>query len=209
MLLVYVLETGVIGFYNILKMLTVKMEKYEDILVFQLVIKIFYSSIFAVHFGAMAVLLGAMVYLVVSLFSDTKINMANAIEEAWPGILSLLISHGYSFKKNYINGGEYQRTTIRILMINPYIRFLWVLLILFLGAIGGGALMVYSGTKIFFLVIFIFFKIVADLIGHEMERRKFSIAREIDSKIQFTMDGVQRIPEKIVQFIIKNFFTHN
>jgi len=207
-LLVYVLETGVIGFYNIFKVLTVKMDEYyKDVLVVQIIIKFFCSVFFAIHFGAMAVLLGAMVYLVASLLSGADIDMMKSLKEAWPGILSLLFSHGYSFKKNYIEGGEYTRTNIRVLMISPYLRLLWILLILFLGAAGGGVLMMYSGTGIFFVVIFIFLKITVDVISHEMERRKLSVAKNLDSGILSTMDSVQSIPEKIVHFVIDKLFT--
>ena len=87
-------------------------------------------------------------------------------------------------------------------MIQPYLRLLWILLILFLGAAGGGWLMMKSGTGIFFVIIFIFLKIVVDVISHEMERRRFSVARKIDSGIQLTLDNVHKLPFKIVEFFL-------
>ena len=67
--------------------------------------------------------------------------------------------------------------------------------------------MLFSGTGIFFVVIFIILKIIVAVISHEMERRKFSVAQKIDSGIQSTVDNVQRFPEKIAHFVIDKFFT--
>ncbi|MCP4133033.1 MAG: hypothetical protein GY754_18855 [bacterium] len=196
-LLIYFLESLVIGFYNILKMMGLEMEVDKEFPAFSKVynwgIKTFFSTVFAVHFGAMTMLLGGTVYLFTSLsmmFSDVKIDIFKVIAAAWPAILSLFISHGYSFFKNYYRGEEYKKATILRLMGQPYIRLFGLLIILFVAGmlIVGGALLYKSGVikfkaetmgsfsflfKVVFTCIFIALKTVVDLIGHLRERKKF------------------------------------
>ena len=198
-LLIYWLESVIVGFYNILKILALKEKDYKDYIIISIIKKMFSSIIFAAHFGGMVVLFGAMIYLVTSVFTGIRPDIPKVLLRAWPAILSLVISHGYSFIKNYYAGGERDKTNIRILMIQPYLRLLGMLAIIFIGAMLTGVVFIKFRHPLYFLVLFIILKTFVDLIGHIMERKKFSMAHEISSRIS----NLNNVGEKLTGSIIK------
>jgi hypothetical protein len=197
-LLVYWLESCVIAFYNVLKILTVEMEDYQEFWILTIIIKIFFSTIFLIHFGAMVVLFGAMIYIAVSIFGKRDFDILQVLIKSWSAILALFMSHGYSFYKNYIKGGERKNSTIRLLMIQPYIRLMGLFFIIVVGITGGSIILVQYGEVLFFVILFILTKIVLDVIGHIVERKNFNLARKIDKGV-----GVLMNPAKTMDFMFR------
>ena len=166
---------------------------------------LFFSIIFAIHFGAMTVLFGAMVYLVTSLLIMSHVNIQEVLIGSWPAILALFISHGYSFLKNYYNGEERQKTTIRMLMILPYLRWLALLLALLLGSFLGALVIIKFGMNTLFLIFLIALKTFLDLISHLMERKKYAMAKSISNGI----DNMSNMGDRMGQFFINTFINKN
>ncbi len=81
---------------------------------------------------------------------------------------ALFISHLFSFFRNYIGAGEYQRLSPPQLMMSPYKR----IVILHVAIILGAALTEFLGSPVGVLVILVAAKIVLDIRGHNLERRE-------------------------------------
>ncbi len=78
------------------------------------------------------------------------------------GILSLIISHGYSLYINYYKGKEYLTTHPSAQMFKPYIR---IMIQQFVVIVGAFFLLIFN-APIFLLILLVLFKIVVDLISH-------------------------------------------
>jgi hypothetical protein len=98
-------------------------------------------------------------------------------------ILSLFISHGYSFYKNYIQKGEYETATVDRLMREPYGRIIVMHLAILLGAfatMGIAALLNQdlSDSSSYFSIgqalVLIILKTIFDIRGHINEHKKYS-----------------------------------
>ena len=80
----------------------------------------------------------------------------------WP-VAGLMISHGISFVRNYILGGEYKRATTGELMKAPYKR----VVILHVAIIFGGWLVMLLGSALPFAVLLVVLKIALDIKLHK------------------------------------------
>lgn len=97
-------------------------------------------------------------------------GLFNAAEQAgllW-AVAGLAVSHLYSFVSNYLVGGEYRRTLVAILMMQPYARIVVLHIAILLGAFGAHAL----GSPVIVLVILIVGKTLLDLKFHDREHEK-------------------------------------
>jgi hypothetical protein len=158
------MESAVIGFYTIPKMLFAKGVPTKPVTGLarrRLVIIVF----FMIHFGGfmmvhLALLSGAR--LVMTAITGAQENMGNMFRIMLSGGSSMFLSHGVSFIMNYWLGREYERVTPGQVMISPYPRII---------------LMQFVSFFCFILfapeVVMVFFKIVFDIIGHLLERRIF------------------------------------
>jgi Family of unknown function (DUF6498) len=88
--------------------------------------------------------------------------------QLWWGVIALAASHLYSYAVNYLGRGEFRRTTVPALMIQPYARVVVLHLAIIFGAIVAGALGSTAGV----LVILIVGKTAIDLALHLAERRR-------------------------------------
>ena len=84
----------------------------------------------------------------------------------WPGLLALLISHGYSFFSNFLGREEYRSRTVKDQMSEPYSRIVFMHLVLIFG--GGLALVLGEPTLVIIGVIVL--KIVFDVRAHLKQR---------------------------------------
>ncbi|MFC2174767.1 DUF6498-containing protein [archaeon] len=114
-LLLYWTENIAIGFYNVLKMVFSR----AKITPLNKNAKFFIVPFFIVHFGMFS--LGHLVF-VGFLASMLGATLGGAAVAMAIGLVSLLVSHGYSFKVNYLDGGERDRLTPGDLMLAPYKR---------------------------------------------------------------------------------------
>ena len=183
-ILLYWAENVITGFYNILRILFLKLEK--PIYHIQ---KLFSILFFSIHFGGFCGVHGffllsffklggsesffpettwfahlafiQILYLVIKeLFENMPPQMIWALS-------GLFISHGISFVQNYIFGGEYKKLTIRKLMHRPYQR----IAILHITIIFGGFFVFAVGSSLGILVMLIGIKICVDIYLHNKSHK--------------------------------------
>lgn len=91
----------------------------------------------------------------------------------WWGLLisaaSLCFSHAVSYQLNFIQGGEFKRTSAEQLFIRPYPR----IIVMHLTVILGGALSLGYGQPVWAMTILVGLKIVADVFSHLWEHGWF------------------------------------
>jgi hypothetical protein len=121
---------------------------------------------FTVHYGGFT--LGHGVFVLV-MFSPA---LENVFSELGLALLVLSISHGYSYRRNFIGRGEYIHVSFTTLFWQPYAR----VIVMHLAIILGGALAASLGAPLGALLVLVGLKTVIDLIAHWLERRKFSEA---------------------------------
>ena len=153
-MLLFWLESAIIALFNILKMLRISGP-----------LAIFYSIFFVGHFGAfMAVHL----MFIFGLFIE-KEGVSASIPEVlvifksmWIAITALLISHGFSFKQNFIDKQEYLQLTIKDQMHKPYNR----IMIMHVTLIIGGFLVLALDSRLLALMLLIALKVIVDMKSH-------------------------------------------
>lgn len=184
--LIYWTESGIVGFYSILKIPFIKHTSLNMMSVVDVPIetqktmltmsKIFMIPFFIVHFGVF--MLGHLIFILAFFapafpFSVLPFNIIGValsyFKTIWIGVLLLLISHGYSFYVNYLRSGEYHKLNFQSAMIQPYKR----ITIMHITLIFGGFFFIFSGQLIAILILFIIFKIIVDLGSHLKERETF------------------------------------
>ena len=185
--LIYWAESGVVGFYSILKMVFIK-DTSMSVSVSGVPVKIqsnffagfkfFMIPFFIFHFGGF--MMGHL-FFILFFFSLEKsgffwpfsmVGVAfSYFRIIWIGVLLLFISHGYSFYVNYLRSGEYNKLSIQTAMFQPYKR----IIIMHVTLVLGGFLFTFSGQLLAILVLFVFLKIIVDLGSHLKEREKFGI----------------------------------
>jgi hypothetical protein len=121
---------------------------------------------FALHYGGFT--LGHGVFVLV-MFSPA---LENVFSELGLALLVLSISHGYSYRRNFIGRGEYLHVSFATLFWQPYAR----VIVMHLAIILGGALAASLGAPLGALLVLVGLKTVIDLIAHWLERKKFSEA---------------------------------
>jgi hypothetical protein len=85
-------------------------------------------------------------------------------------LLVLAASHGYSYRRNFIHGGEYMRASFARLFWQPYAR----VIVMHVTILAGGALAAAMGSPLGALLVLVGLKTVIDLGSHWLERRKFA-----------------------------------
>lgn len=161
-LFLYWLESGVIGFYNILKLI-----KVSDIDAPRL----FIVPFFIIHYGGF--MSGHLWFLLIFFAPDlTYSSFFPPLEILLPLIytikfsaIALVVSHGISFFFNFIRNREYERTNIVKQMMEPYRRILVMHLTIILGAL----VILLFKEAVFFLVLLIVIKTITDLKFHLKE----------------------------------------
>jgi len=183
----YWVESAIIGFFTILKMLLAggpvgKLRgagpglsaAYSALAVGA---KLFISAFFTIHFGLFMFVHGVFLFGFVLQGAQLGPAKVNPMDGAlwidhlaavkW-GIAALFGGHAVSFFLNYVAGGEYRHTGPGECMASPYPRIVVMHLTILLGAFASIALP-GAGT---IMVIFVVAKIVADVAAHKKEHAK-------------------------------------
>jgi hypothetical protein len=192
--LLYWIENLIIGAYNILSMILVKAKSLSAQLE-----KLLFIPFFSIHFGGFCAVhgffllvffkLGAgadvfspkdtwpgplvFVQLLVSVIAQLWKSRPAGLE--WP-VLCLIVSHGISFVRNFLIGGEYATLTVKDLMGRPYKR----IVLLHVAIIAGGVPIMMLDSPVSLVCILIILKIGLDIWLHTKSHR--AIAR--DQKVQ-------------------------
>lgn len=148
---IYWCESGIIGFFNLLKI----MIKTRPIF-----LAIFLCIFFTIHFGGF--MFGHLMFIFI-LFADQSINLNIIYEFIYP-ISALFISHLVSFIYNFIGKEEYKSSndSLTFDMLPPYKRIFIMQFVLVLG----GMLITLFNNKIVGLVLLIIIKTIIDINSH-------------------------------------------
>lgn len=172
-LIVYWLENGIVGAFNVLKMAsaTGTAPPHGMTMSNRPVAgnsKAF-IPFFVVHYGIFWVVHGIFVLTLPFLFTDEPASASGVNPGAilFAGI-ALAISHGVSFWWNFLHGGEYRRTSAAQLMFAPYGRLLALHMTIILGAVAIGT----TGAQSAAVAILVAIKIAIDLGLHLAEHRR-------------------------------------
>jgi hypothetical protein len=167
-LVLYWFENIVIGFYNVLKMAAAKgsfgaQKKTIITKTGRTASKIGTILFFMVHFGMFTMGHGIFVF---SLFAQ-DFRLSDGLILA---ALALFVSHGVSFRTNFINTGEYKRLSFHHLFFQPYKR----IVIMHMTIIFGAAAMTILKLPAAALVILVSLKTVIDVFALKKEQKKIS-----------------------------------
>lgn len=165
-IILYWLESAVIGFFNILKMQRINNFSFTPLVPF-----------FIVHYS---IFMFAHLFFITQFFkpnlgsADGQVEafaiVLNYLESLAISLSMLFLSHGWSFMFNFIKKQEYANLSLGKQMFAPYKRIVVIQVVILLT----GAGVIYSGydqnvSAIVFLVIV---KIIFDLTSHVLEHRK-------------------------------------
>lgn len=166
-MLVFVGETVIIGFYNVLKMLMADGRHKQVKIPFFIV---HFSGFCFVHAMVVTKLIG---HDALTDWSAGKLKFPEDVgllvtASMMLSLSCLLISHGVSFYLNYIRGGEYLKATVLNLFSLPYKRVVVMHVALILGAL----LAVKLGSAVWMLCMLILLKLIIDIRQHLKEHQQ-------------------------------------
>jgi hypothetical protein len=118
---------------------------------------------FVVHYGFFT--LGHGIF-VLAVFGR---QFEGSLRELGTAALGLAVSHGISYRKNFIGQGEYRKVSFAALFWQPYSR----VIVMHMTIILGGALAQASGSPVPALAFMVSLKNLIDLASHLAEHRKF------------------------------------
>jgi hypothetical protein len=168
--LLFWLESVIIGFFNVWKMIFA--QKGEALSIDGKAqasgcAKLFLIPFFMVHYGLF--MLGQGIFIFVFLGKtlktepDVATNLQNQLGNAfWLALLVLFINHLLDFLRNYIFKKAYQTAAVTKLLFAPYGRVFIQQFVI----IGGAFLLEVFNTNLVFLALLIILKIIADISGH-------------------------------------------
>ncbi len=157
----YWAENVIVGFWNLMRMLTARDNDSVGCGG-----RAFIAIFFCVHFGGFCAGHGFFVWMIIGMTGG------DALVSGWQWLLipltGLFVSHGISFVRNFIIGGERLRVKIGQLMIRPYSR----IVMLHVGIIAGAMPVMLLGSPLPLLVLLIAFKIGFDIKLHVKSHAK-------------------------------------
>ncbi|MFL5689295.1 MAG: DUF6498-containing protein [Chloroflexota bacterium] len=177
-LTIYWLENGVVGIFNILKMSKAagpepagsSAVRYNGRpIIGGAAAKATLIPFFVVHYGIFWVVHGIFVLTLPQFqaFGDETAGIANDPVSVAFVLIGLAISHGISYRLNYIGRGEYLRTSVARQMGAPYGR----LFVLHLTIIVGGMAIAFTGASSAAVLVLVLLKTALDLGLHLAEHR--------------------------------------
>ena len=184
-LVIYWLENGIVGAFNVLKMARADGSDVADPLSVTMLVngrpassvaKFAIIPFFIVHYGLFWVVHGVFV-LLLPLFasmSSQSFDRPMTLSGGSIGlaVIALTVSHGLSYWWNFLRGGEYRRTTAVGLMFAPYRRLVALHLTIIFGALA----IVVTGAPAAAIAVLVAVKIVLDLGLHLAEHRPAALA---------------------------------
>ena len=155
LILLYWAENIIVGFYNLLRMLTARGDDRAGCGG-----RAFIAIFFCVHFGGFCAGHGVFVMVLTGIGDEGTV----AGDRAWLALplAGLFVSHGISFVRNFIMRGERLRAKVGRLMARPYTR----IVMLHVAIIVGAAPVMMLGSPIPLVVLLVAFKIAVDIAFH-------------------------------------------
>jgi hypothetical protein len=178
-LIVYWLENGVVGVFNVLKMLKAEGAPGDSSASWTMngrpvndVAKAGLIPFFVVHYGIFWVVHGVFVFMlpVFGSMESDAVDMTTGFEPLTIpfAVLALTISHGVSYRFNFVKGGEYRRVSAAGQMFAPYGR----LVVLHVTIIIGGMAIAFTGAPAAVVAILVVLKTALDVGFHLAEHRQ-------------------------------------
>ena len=160
-LLLYWLETIVIGFFNVLKMLAIGKEKaWPLILVF-----IIHYLIFNVVHLMLLIFIFAPRNILSNLWFLNLDELFNYLQTVIVALMPLFISHGFSLFFNFLKKKEYLETKIVKQMFQPYKR---VMIMHFVVIFTSFSVILFKESTIAVIALVVL-KVFFDILGHRAE----------------------------------------
>jgi len=176
--MLYWMENVIIGAYNVLRILTLEADGFrtrpEDRAgPWHVVPRLGYSLFFSVHYGMFCA--GHGVFLLMFFFDKPDFGFVPPVLETLGGylrepavviaLLALLASHGISFVRHHVVGGERDRLEVGALFLRPYGR----VVVTHVAVLAGAMLIMEARQPLGFLVLLVGLKTVLDLSSHWWE----------------------------------------
>ncbi len=165
-MVLYWAESAVIGLFNLCKIAVIGRWA-----------ALFAGPFFVGHFGGFMAVHFLFIYTLFVAGPDGAAAGDGELAEVWglfarlwPALLALLVSHAYSFFANFLGRQEYRGRTVKDQMSEPYVRIIFMHLVLIFG---GGLSLVLGGPTLVLLIV-IALKIVFDMRAHLAERQRKS-----------------------------------
>jgi hypothetical protein len=188
--LLFWLENAVIGFYNVLKIMTaqgpeehppqafgVSMDSDSTLHRFyRLLRRLGITAGFCVHFGMFWFVHGVFVQAFFSPapFSFLTVDARLDVPAGLLGTLGMMfLSHGSSFITNYLGHDEFRQITPRQQMTAPYGR----IFVLHFVVLAGGALVLRLEEPLYGVILLVILKIMVDLYAHLREHGRLPALR--------------------------------
>ncbi len=163
----YWLESAIIGFFNIPKMVKAEGKNTANFTIndkpISKVSKITAIPFFIIHYGMFMAVHGVFVFV---LFGPINVSAW----ELFLGFLFLFISHGLSYKFNFLANQEFKKVSFGEQMMKPYSRIIIMHLTILFGGAGAKAL----GAPPLALIVMIVIKTAIDLASHMREHDLFT-----------------------------------
>lgn len=165
LLLLFWLENGIIGIFNIFRMMlaqrTPNLSNWQNFVLI---------PFFVVHYASFMIGHGL---ILLAFFTLTNFkhgyDFEQAFPEVWIGVVGLIFSHGYSFVRNFLMRREYMNVTMLQQMGKPYSR---VIVMQFTLIIGAFVVMKYH-NQVYTMAALVLLKIGFDIKFHLRERRRY------------------------------------
>ena len=183
-LIIYWLENGIVGFYNVLKMLKAEGTGFASVSSYRIngrspdgMTKAALVPFFCLHYGIFWAVHGLFV-LMLPLFGASMTGGESSFGTTPDpsvlvvAVIALFISHGLSYAFNFIGGGEYERVSAAQQMGKPYGR----LVVLHVTIIIGAMAISITGAAIAALAVLVLLKIGLDVGLHLAEHRDVYVA---------------------------------
>src|SRR5262245_4447150 len=173
-LIVYWLENGIVGLFNVLKMAAATgTGQVQGMSINNRPVagnsKVTLIPFFVMHYGIFWVVHGIFVLTLPFLFTGEP-GSASGVDPLailFAGI-ALALSHGVSYWWNYLHGGEYLHMSAAQLMFAPYGRLLVLHMTIILGAVAIGT----TGAQSAAVAMLVLFKTAIDVGLHLAEHRR-------------------------------------
>ncbi|MCD4795451.1 MAG: DUF6498-containing protein [Bacteroidales bacterium] len=178
----YCIETFIIGLFNAAKMILSKVDspqkylsenktsngQFTDIQGNPGCIKIFLVPFFLFHYNIFVISQTVAIYFISTEFFENEISIQNFLTYDFiVTVLLIILSHAYSFYKNYIGKEEYKKISVQQLMSLPYKR----IIIQQVTVIAGVFLIILFQGPIGFLILLIGLKLIVDIRAHNKSHK--------------------------------------
>lgn len=142
-LLLFWIESAIVGFYTILKMITFRLRLSEPNPTSKMPPLLFVIPFFFIHFGGF--MAGHLFFIVLAFIPEFSISLLLALIAS---TIPLFLSHGFSFVSNFLLKKEYSSLDFGNIMLMPYRRIVIMHLTIILGVMINAPVLFLFAAKV-------------------------------------------------------------